>query len=80
MFKMPDWIYDVLKLLVTVILPAASTLYTTLAKIYNWPYAGEVAQTVAAVCTFIGTVIGISSYYYWNDQEVQGDDHGDVNA
>lgn len=69
MFKLPNWLYDVAKFGVTILIPAISSLYSGLAKIYGWPYAGEVAQTASLICTFIGSIIGISSYYYWQGQD-----------
>ena len=79
MFKLSNKVYDILKFLVTIGLPATSSLYVGLAKVFGWPYASEVAQTTTLICTFIGTLIGISSYQYWNEQaEVQGDDQGEA--
>lgn len=79
-FTLPDKIYDILKFLVTIGLPAASSLYVGLAKVFGWPYASEVAQTTTLICTFIGTLIGISSHYYWQEPELEGDDLGDEDA
>lgn len=77
-FALPDRVYDLLKFLVTIGLPATSSLYVGLAKVFGWPYASEVAQTTTLICTFIGTLIGISSHLYWQDQEQpQGDDPGE---
>ena len=79
MFKLSNKVYDTLKFLVTVGIPAATTCYCGLAKIYGWPYAAEVAQTSAVICTFIGTLIGISSQAYWQEQEaLQNDEASEV--
>ena len=36
-YWLPDWLYDLIKLIVTVLMPAASVLYVTLAGIWGWP-------------------------------------------
>lgn len=59
-YILPDSVYQVLKWLVALVLPAATTLYVTLAPVWGWPLADEVAKTSAAVCTFLGVVLGIS--------------------
>lgn len=79
-FTLPDKVYDILKFLVTIGLPAASSLYVGLAKVFGWPYASEVAQTTTLICIFIGTLIGISSHYYWQEPDMEGDDLGDEDA
>lgn len=56
--------YDVLKFLCTLLLPALGTLYFALAQIWGLPYGEEIVGTLAAVATFIGVIIGISSYNY----------------
>lgn len=65
-------VYDVLKWLVLVALPAASVLYAALARVWGWGYAGEVTTTVAAVCAFLGTLIGISTAAYRKEEHNGG--------
>lgn len=65
--KFPDKVYDVLKWLVLVCIPALTVAYVALAAIWNWPYADEVAKTSAAVCTLLGALLGISSAEYNKD-------------
>ena len=62
--KIPDKAYDVLKWLCILGLPALSSMYSTLAGIWGWPFAEQVPQTLSAVGLFLGTVIGISSANY----------------
>lgn len=56
--------YDILKWLDLVIIPAAATFYRAVGAVWGWPLGDEVAATAAAVCTLIGTVIGISTAEY----------------
>ena len=62
--KIPDKLYDVLKWVAMVGLPAVTALYLTLANIWGWPYAEAIGATLAAVTTFLGAVLGISSIQY----------------
>ena len=61
-YMIPDEIYDSIKFIVTVILPAVSVLYVGLAGIWGWPCADEVSRTIAVVYTFLCAIMGISSY------------------
>lgn len=60
-YWLPDHIYDAIKFIVTVVMPAVSVLYVGLAGIWGWPYADEVSRTIAVVYTFLCAVMGISS-------------------
>lgn len=62
--KMSNKIYDVLKWIAMVVLPALGTLYFALAGIWGWPYAEQIIGTLTAVDTFLGIVLGISSSQY----------------
>lgn len=57
-------LYDVLKNVAQVWLPAAGTLYFALAQIWGLPAAEEVSGTVLAVDTFLGVILGISAATY----------------
>ena len=59
-------IYDVLKWVALVLLPALAVLYGALAKVWNFPYPSEIVYTITAVDTFLGAVLGISNINYNN--------------
>ena len=61
---MNNKIYDVLKWIALVALPALTALWLTLANIWGWPYAEAIGATMAAVTTFLGALLGISSLSY----------------
>ena len=61
---MSNKVYDVLKWIAMVVLPAIATLYFALAGIWGLPYGEEVVGTIMAVDTFLGVVLGISSVQY----------------
>ena len=66
--KLPDKIYDILKWITMIVLPALATAYVGLASIWGWPYADEVAKTTAVVCTLLGALLGISTAQYNKDK------------
>lgn len=53
--------YDRLKFTTTIVLPALGTLYFTLAAIWGLPYAEQFVGTIAAIATFMGVILKISS-------------------
>ena len=57
-------IYDVLKWIALVFLPALGTLYFALSGIWGLPYGEEVVGTIMAIDTFLGALIGISNINY----------------
>lgn len=58
--KLPDKLYNVLKWLCLIALPALAVFYFTLAKIWGLPYEAEIPATINAVAVLIGALIGIS--------------------
>lgn len=56
--------YDILKWIAQYFLPAIGTLYLALSKIWGFPNGEEIMGTVAALDTFLGVVLGISSANY----------------
>ncbi len=69
--------YDVLKYLVIIVLPALGTLYFTLSKIWGEdriPNPEEVIGTLSAIATFGGVLLHISTKSYDNsDTKYDGD-------
>lgn len=61
---MNNKVYDVLKWIAQILLPALGTLYFALAGIWDFPYAEAVVGTVTAVDTFLGVLLGISTINY----------------
>jgi imidazoleglycerol phosphate synthase glutamine amidotransferase subunit HisH len=62
--KFSDKMYDKLKFIAQIILPAIGTLYFALAGIWGWPYGEQIVGTITAVDTFLGVCLGISTYNY----------------
>lgn len=62
--KISNKLYDSLKWLVIIVLPALATLYAALAAVWAWPDPDQVVTTITAVDTFLGAVLCISSATY----------------
>lgn len=56
--------YDILKWVAQYLLPASGALWLALASIWGLPYGEEIGGTIAAVDTFLGVLLGISSAQY----------------
>lgn len=61
---MSDKMYDVLKWIAQILLPAAATLYFALSQIWGLPYGEEIVGTITAFDAFLGALLGISSLSY----------------
>ena len=68
--KISNKLYDVLKWIDLVALPAISSLYFAIAKIWNLPYAAEVVGTISVIATLLGTFLGISTSTYEGDGQL----------
>lgn len=64
MFKLPDKVYDILKWICILVLPATAVLYGTLGVIWGWAYVDQIVKTINAIDLFIGTIIGVSTIGY----------------
>lgn len=65
-------VYDILKYVSLVVLPAIATLYLTLSNIWGLPYGTEIAATITAVDTLLGALLGISSQKYKEQEGIKG--------
>lgn len=61
---LPDNLYNTLKWVAQIFLPAVGTLYFTLAGIWGLPKADEVVGTIMAVDLFLGLLLGLSNVQY----------------
>lgn len=67
-------IYDVLKWIASVALPALASFVLVLGQIWGWTdITVPLGASVAALATFLGALLGISSINYHN-QLKKGDD------
>jgi len=59
-----DKVYDILKYIALIVLPAIGALYFGLAKIWGFPFGEEIVGTITIIDTFLGTLLGISTSQY----------------
>lgn len=67
--KLNNTVYDILKWVALVVLPALATLYGALAPTWGWPYAEQIVYTITAIDTFLGALLGISNLQYKLDDK-----------
>lgn len=57
-------VYDAIKFLTLILLPALATLYFAVAQIWGLPKAEEVVGTIAAISAFLGVLTRVSTSAY----------------
>ena len=62
--KISNKLYDIMKWLVIIVLPALATMYAALAGVWAWPDPDKVVTTITSVDTFLGAVLCISTVNY----------------
>ena len=68
---MSNKVYDILKWVALVVLPAIGTLYFALAGIWGFPYGEQVVGTITAIDTFLGAILGISNIQYKKKEDTK---------
>lgn len=64
---MTNKLYESLKYVALLVLPALATLYFAVAQIWGLSHGAEVVATITAVDTFLGVVLKISSASYYSN-------------
>lgn len=66
--------YDILKWLAILVLPALATFIEVVFTIWNIPYGHQISATIVAFDAFLGAMLGVSNIQYKNnnkDNDVQ---------
>ena len=66
---MSNKVYDILKFIAQIVLPALATFYVTIASLWGLPFPEEISGTVMAIDTLLGTILMISSNQYHKKEE-----------
>lgn len=77
-FHMSNDIYDKLKWIAQVLIPAIATLYFALAGIWGLPYGEQIVGTLTAIDTFLGLCLGISTKNYNKEEIDNGTDSAEL--
>lgn len=68
--KLPNKIYDVLKWVCLIVLPAIATFVGALGGIWNWNIpVDSIVKTIGAIEVLLGALLGISCYNYNKEAE-----------
>lgn len=62
--KLPDKLYDILKWIVLIAIPALTSAYVELAGTWGLPCPEQIMKTSIIVCALIGALLGISTAEY----------------
>lgn len=73
--KLNDKVYDILKWIVMIVLPAISAFYVALAPVWGWPRPEDAALTINAVTALLGALLGISTAEYNKCSAVDAEVH-----
>ena len=74
---MSNKVYDVLKYIQQIVLPALGALYFALAKIWGFPYGTEIVGTISAVDVFLGAILKISTNNYYAELDPPSEQPGE---
>lgn len=66
-------VYDILKWISVIVIPALVVFLNTLGQIWGWQYIPEISATISAIGVFIGALIQVSSARYSKEQEKTND-------
>lgn len=66
---MSNSLFDKLKWLAIIGMPALATAYATIAAIWGLPFGDEVPKTIMAIATLLGAWLGVSTIHYKKNLE-----------
>ena len=67
--KLSDKVYDLLKYLGMIGLPAVAVAYQSLAQVWSLPYSEQIPSTILIIVTLLNTCLQISSTNYYREQK-----------
>ena len=62
-------IYDILKWIGGIVLPALAVFIVTMGDTWNLQYANEISATVTALAVFLNALLGVSSIKYHQEED-----------
>lgn len=69
--KMDNKVYDILKYIAQIVLPAIATLYFAISSIWGLPYGEQIVGTITAIDAFLGALLKLSSNSYYSNKEIK---------
>lgn len=65
--KISNKVYDILKWVTMIVLPALGSLYFGLSEIWGFPYGEQVVGSISCITVFLGAILGLSNKSYYKD-------------
>lgn len=62
--KLSNRVFDILKWVAILFLPALAILIRTVFAIWNIPYGEQISATIIALQVFLGAILGVSTLNY----------------
>lgn len=62
--KLSNKVFDILKWVAILFLPALAILIRTVFAIWKIPYGEEISSTIVALQVFLGAILGVSTLNY----------------
>ena len=77
---LPDRVYDILKWVAIIALPAFSVFYAKIGAVWCLPYTEQICETLDAVALLLGALLCVSAIQYATGkaEEGQKSDHSGV--
>ena len=69
--KLPNRLFDVLKWVAILFLPALAILIRSIFAIWQLPFGAELSDTIIALQVFLGAILGVSTLNY-NKENADG--------
>lgn len=69
---LPDKVYDVLKWIAIIALPAFSIFYDRIGAVWALPYTEQICETLDAVAVLLGALLCVSAIQYATDKAAEG--------
>lgn len=69
---LPDRVYDVLKWVAIIALPAFSIFYARIGAVWQLPYTEQICETLDAVAVLLGALLCVSAIQYATDKAAEG--------
>ncbi len=71
--KLNNSTYDIIKWVVSIVLPALAVLVGTLGKVYGYEQTDLAVTTITAVTVFLGTIMQLSSSQYKKEDQIDAE-------
>lgn len=68
--QLPNKVYDVLKYIAQIALPALAALYVAVAGFWNLPFPEAVSGTIMAIDYFLGKLLQLSSEKFFTENKI----------